>query len=103
MDGVDSMVSNEDPNQKPSGERSSDAGPEGDPFPDPLQAASQGMQTVSNDAVAGETVYPGRGEGNNGPTGGAEREVEPVYDEHGNDKNNGSPVENGTNSELDDR
>ena len=52
-------------------------------FPDdPLRDAAEGKQTVDNDAVAGETIYPGPGDGNDGPTGGAEREAEPEYDEH---------------------
>ncbi|MCU1441939.1 MAG: hypothetical protein JWQ59_89 [Cryobacterium sp.] len=37
-------------------------------------------ETVTNDAVAGETVLPGAGDGNNGPTGGSPREGEPIYD-----------------------
>jgi len=37
---------------------------------------------TTNDAVAGETVYPGAGEGNDGPTGGSPREVEPEFHEH---------------------
>jgi hypothetical protein len=40
------------------------------------------LETVTNDAVAGETVLPGPGDGNDGPTGGAEREATPIYDEH---------------------
>jgi hypothetical protein len=32
---------------------------------------------VTNDAVAGETVYPGEGDGNDGPTGGAPAETRP--------------------------
>lgn len=32
---------------------------------------------VTNDAVAGETVEPGLGEGNDGPTGGSPQEGEP--------------------------
>jgi hypothetical protein len=39
-------------------------------------------QTVTNDAVAGETVLPGLGDGNDGPTGGAPREPEPEYAEN---------------------
>ncbi|GAA4165115.1 hypothetical protein GCM10022286_27790 [Gryllotalpicola daejeonensis] len=38
--------------------------------------------TATNDAVAGETVEPGAGEGNEGPTGGSPREFEPDYHEH---------------------
>lgn len=40
---------------------------------------------VTNDAVAGETVLPGAGDGNDGPTGGAPAEGSPVYDEHESD------------------
>ncbi|MGT2427042.1 hypothetical protein [Amnibacterium kyonggiense] len=32
---------------------------------------------VTNDAVAGETVLPGAGDGNDGPTGGAPSEITP--------------------------
>jgi len=39
-------------------------------------------ETVANDPLAGETVFPGAGEGNAGPTGGAPHEVEPVYAEN---------------------
>ncbi len=37
---------------------------------------------VTNDAVAGETVWPGAGDGNDGPTGGSPGEASPTYDEH---------------------
>ncbi|GAA4186353.1 hypothetical protein GCM10022288_09750 [Gryllotalpicola kribbensis] len=37
---------------------------------------------TTNDAVAGETVEPGAGDGNDGPTGGSPREAEPAYHEH---------------------
>lgn len=40
------------------------------------------METVTNDAVAGETVFSGAGTGNDGPTGGAPGEVQPAYAEH---------------------
>jgi hypothetical protein len=69
----------------PESDRTADEANGAEPFSDPLHEAAQNMQTVDNDAVAGETVYPGSGEGNNGPTGGAEQEIEPVYDEHAND------------------
>ena len=39
-------------------------------------------QTVTNDAVAGETVYDGPGDGNDGPTGGSPAEVEPTQPEN---------------------
>lgn len=37
----------------------------------------ESQQIATNDAVAGETVLPGVGEGNDGPTGGAPREGSP--------------------------
>jgi hypothetical protein len=40
------------------------------------------QETVTNDAVAGETVLPGAGDGNDGPTGGSAREQEPIYAEN---------------------
>ena len=36
----------------------------------------------TNDAVAGETVLPGAGDGNDGPTGDAPKEESPIYHEH---------------------
>lgn len=39
-------------------------------------------QTVATDGVAGETVLPGLGDGNDGPTGGAPREPEPEFAEN---------------------
>jgi hypothetical protein len=44
---------------------------------DPESVREESLQTVSNDALAGETVHPGLGESNQGPTGGAAREFEP--------------------------
>jgi hypothetical protein len=38
---------------------------------------AESEQIATNDAVAGETVFPGVGEGNDGPTGGAPREGTP--------------------------
>ncbi len=40
------------------------------------------IQTDTTDSVAGETVLPGLGDGNDGPTGGAPREPEPGYAEN---------------------
>jgi hypothetical protein len=37
---------------------------------------------VTNDAVAGETVLPGEGDGNDGPTGGAPAEAGPDLPEN---------------------
>jgi hypothetical protein len=37
---------------------------------------------ATNDAVAGETVTKGVGDGNDGPTGGSPGEGSPIYDEH---------------------
>lgn len=50
-----------------------------------LRAFTDSHQTVTNDAVAGETIEPGPGDGNDGPTGGAEREAEPIEYEHRRD------------------
>jgi hypothetical protein len=47
-----------------------------------IEDEEQWEQTVVNDAVAGETLLPGRGEGNAGPTGGAAREQEPISAEN---------------------
>lgn len=44
--------------------------------------AAQSQQTVTNDAVAGDTVLPGTGDGNDGPTGGAPAEGEPELPEN---------------------
>lgn len=62
----------------------SDSRDEQGPYPDidDTDAALAENQTVTNDAVAGETVLPGAGEGNNSPTGGSPREAEPILDEH---------------------
>ena len=40
------------------------------------------QETVVNDAVAGETVWPGAGDVNDGPTGGSPHEKEPYYAEN---------------------
>lgn len=41
------------------------------------------LDTIANDAVAGETVYPELGDGtDNGPTGGAPKEATPIEWEH---------------------
>ena len=47
-----------------------------------IEADAEAKQTVANDAVAGETVLPGPGDGNDGPTGGMPREQEPMYAEN---------------------
>ncbi|KZE88824.1 MULTISPECIES: hypothetical protein [unclassified Agromyces] len=44
-----------------------------------IEADREAKETVVNDAVAGETVLPGTGDGNDGPTGGSPREQEPMY------------------------
>ncbi len=49
---------------------------------DPIAEADFEDELVTNDAVAGETIWPGPGDGNDGPTGGQQREAEPEYDEH---------------------
>lgn len=48
-----------------------------------IQAETNSVTT--NDAVAGDTVYPGRGDGNDGPTGGAPTEVTPLEPENSAD------------------
>jgi hypothetical protein len=45
---------------------------------DTLRTRAESLQTVTNDAVAGETVEPGLGDANRGPTGGSPREAEPI-------------------------
>jgi len=52
---------------------------------DPEAEADFADELVTNDAVAGETIWPGPGDGNDGPTGGQSREAEPVLDEHEDD------------------
>jgi hypothetical protein len=47
-----------------------------------IEADREAKETVVNDAVAGETVLPGTGDGNDGPTGGSPREQEPMYAEN---------------------
>jgi hypothetical protein len=54
----------------------SDTIPDGGAYDDEAVDAT-GKQTVANDAVAGETILPGRGDANRGPTGGAEKEGSP--------------------------
>jgi hypothetical protein len=44
---------------------------------DPEAVREESLQTVANDPLEGDTVYPGTGESNQGPTGGAAREFEP--------------------------
>ena len=46
----------------------------------------ESQQIVTNDAVAGETVLPGIGDGNDGPTGGSPREGSPDLWEHDADE-----------------
>jgi len=44
---------------------------------DPEAVREESLQTVANDPLEGDTVYPGTGESNQGPTGGAAREFQP--------------------------
>lgn len=53
---------------------------------DPLEAARESKETVTNDAVAGETVLEGAGDGNYGPTDGSPREAEPIGDNEMDDE-----------------
>ncbi|WP_420363054.1 hypothetical protein AABM26_00945 [Curtobacterium aetherium] len=49
--------------------------------------AEEALETVTNDAVAGETVEPQLGDGtDDGPTGGAPREGSPDLWEHDGDE-----------------
>lgn len=49
--------------------------------------AEEALETVTNDAVAGETVEPQLGDGtDDGPTGGAPNEGSPDMWEHGDDR-----------------
>ena len=45
--------------------------------PDQDALRAEAGEITTNDAVAGETVEPGRGDGNDGPTGGAPAEITP--------------------------
>jgi hypothetical protein len=54
-----------------------------DAFEDREAALLAENDLATNDAVAGETVTKGAGDGNDGPTGGAPGEASPRYDEHG--------------------
>lgn len=56
-------------------------GTDEDTVSDPIAAKATAKQTVTNDAVAGETVLPGAGDGNDGPTGGSPGEAQPIYGE----------------------
>ncbi|MBN9607195.1 MAG: hypothetical protein J0G30_11355 [Actinomycetales bacterium] len=61
-------------------------GPAADRPRDPLvehDAEAAGLErTATNDAVAGETIADQPGSGWGGPTGGNEREAEPILHEH---------------------
>ncbi|WP_207456348.1 hypothetical protein [Desertivibrio insolitus] len=52
------------------------------PFQDRVQADDLEKTIATNDAVAGETILDGPGDGNDGPTGGAEKEFTPDYPEN---------------------
>lgn len=53
------------------------------PYAHPIEEWEDANEIVTNDAVAGETILPGSGDGNDGPTGGSPGEAQPVLDEHG--------------------
>ncbi len=46
----------------------------------------EGDDIVTNDAVAGETVWGGAGEGNDGPTGGSPKEAEADWEHYAPDR-----------------
>ena len=54
-----------------------------EPFFDREEAFEEANDLETNDAVAGETVWEGAGDGNDGPTGGSPREGSPDWDEQG--------------------
>ena len=49
---------------------------------DPEALRAEADDLVTNDAVAGETVLPGEGDGNDGPTGGSPAELAPAEPDH---------------------
>jgi hypothetical protein len=51
--------------------------PDDDDAQDRDEVQAEENTVATNDAVAGETVLPGSGEGNDGPTGGAPSEITP--------------------------
>jgi hypothetical protein len=53
-----------------------------EPYDDKVREFLEGNEVTTNDAVAGETVESGAGEGNEGPTGGSPREFQPELHEH---------------------
>jgi hypothetical protein len=50
-----------------------------EPYVDPYEGTFDPDDLATNDAVAGETVLSGSGDGNDGPTGGSPAEEEPDY------------------------
>lgn len=63
----------------------SDTIPDGGAYDDDADSAMS-KQTVTNDAVAGKTVLPAAGDGNDGQAGGAPVEDSPILDEHEGDR-----------------
>jgi hypothetical protein len=62
------------------GDTVSDTSTTGDePFFDREEAFEEANELETNDAVAGETVWDGAGDGNDGPTGGSPREGAPDW------------------------
>lgn len=55
---------------------------ESDPMFDRIEADDEANDIVTNDAVGGETVWEGSGDGNDGPTGGAPDEGRPDFDHY---------------------
>jgi hypothetical protein len=49
---------------------------------DRLDDVNLADEIVTNDAVAGETVFSGEGDGNDGPTGGAPGEAQPDWEHY---------------------
>ncbi|GGI41100.1 hypothetical protein GCM10010988_32400 [Cnuibacter physcomitrellae] len=68
----------------PEGDTVSDTSTPGDePFFDREEAFEEANDLETNDAVAGETVWEGPGDGNDGPTGGSPREGAPDWSQQG--------------------
>ena len=63
-------------------EQTTGGSPDGDIDAQDELIRTHAIQTDTTDGAAGETVLPGRGDGNDGPTGGAPREPEPDYAEN---------------------
>ena len=94
-DGVDQPGTGDADAGDTAGWTSTDDGEVDYALDDPIADADVANELVTTDAVAGETVRPGAGDGNDGPTGGSPREAEPYYDEHDPDLDPGAGPDDG--------